>query len=383
MPKRKLGWVPALTHLKKRGMGRVRLPNQPDIYFGPPGVWPAKQKTAPREVEEAYRKVIAAWVAAGGANASGPVRVGGKGSGGLLVAELAAAYLAYTQEHYQKRGKPTGEHRKTKVIYDVMKKLFASLLAADFGPKESRAVRDELLRTGTRKRETVSEHGTRLRAMFSWGEMEGMVPESVAMAVRGTRWFAAGQTGGGKVRKKPVPIEDVEKTLPHLSSMVRAMVEVHRRTGMRPQEVCMMRVSDITDDGDGLWTYEARDDANKLAHRGIPKIVLLGPRCQEILRPYLSAARKRGGDGWLFPTRRGTGITPRHYGRLVREACERAGVTPWSPGRLRHSRLTETMKRYGIDGAQAEAGHLSPNMTRRYTSAAQDDLVRKIAKESG
>lgn len=383
MPRRKTsgGWSPKLTHLKHREIGRVRLPGQGDVYFGPAGVWPAGEKEPPTEVEEAYRKAVADWLAAGGEKMVPRTREGTK------IADLAAAYLVHVEKTYRKRGRPTAEYRHTQAVCRPLGELFADVPADEFGAKESRAVRDELLRGQTCSKSTIQSYGARLKAMFAWGELEGMVAEQTMLAVQAVRWFGRGvmarETPG---RKQPVPRGDVNKTLPHAPPHVQAMVNLQLVTGMRVMEVSYLRANDIIDEKNGLWRYEARDAANKLAHRGIPKVVYLGKKARKILRPWLKKARKQGPDTWVFPLtcRDPDWGRDNNYRNAIGDACEKAGVPLWSPGRLRHSRGIETERRYGEAAAQAELGHTSPQMTKKhYTHSLRDELARKVARESG
>ena len=383
MPRRRTGWVPALTHLRDRQMGRVRLPGRPDVYFGPAGVWPAQQRTPPASVAREYKRVIAEWLASGGEPAPPPVD-----TTNFSVCELVDAYKRHIEQTYRKRGKPTSLLSSVRSACRPLLRLYGDLPAARFGAGELRALRNELLRDGTRSKATVLQYAGHVRTMFAWGEQEGLVPEAVVAVLRGTRLFGRGHTARVTPgRKRPVAIEDVERTLPELPPAPRAMVQLQLLTGMRPEEVCYARAGDFTED-DGLLRYEAREDANKLAHLGVPKIVYLGPRAREIIRPFLDEARQHGPDAWVFTTRQVWNgavrcYTPTYYRRVVGEACARAGVPHYSPGRLRHTRLSQTRKRYTKDGAQAEAGHLHPEMTGRYTDSVLDELARKIARETG
>jgi len=369
--------------MKKREVGRIRIPGKPDIYLGSVGSWPARQKNPPANILNEYRRIIADWLASGGE--SRPESVS---AGGVTIAQLVKLYAKHVAKNYRKRDRPTSRLRQVINATTPLLRLFPVLPVALFGAKESRAVRDELLRNGKRGKGTIQTYGSALRAMFSWGEQEGLVPETVAVVVRGTRWFGRGQqarrTPG---RKRPVILEDVQKTLPELPAAPRAMVELQLLTGMRPEEVCFMRAGDFTEDGD-LLRYDARDDCNKLAHLGVAKTVYLGPRCKEIISVFLTRSRAVGPDAWLFCAPkawvRGNGhYSPAYYGNVIREACKRAGVKRWSVGALRHTRLSETRRRYDKEHAQAEAGHLNPHQVGVYTDSVLDELARKVARETG
>jgi len=53
---------------------------------------------------------------------------------------------------------------------------------------------------------------------------------------------------------RPVDLETVEATLPHLTRHVSAMIQVQLLTGARPGEVCIMRGCDLNRTGP-VWLY--------------------------------------------------------------------------------------------------------------------------------
>ncbi len=63
-----------------------------------------------------------------------------------------------------------------------------------------------------------------------------------------------------------------------------AIVELQRLTGMRSGEVVIMRGCDLDMSGK-LWLY--RLESHKTQHHGHERVVEIGPRAQEIIRPFL------------------------------------------------------------------------------------------------
>jgi integrase len=76
----------------------------------------------------------------------------------------------------------------------------------------------------------------------------------------------------------------VEATLPHVSPQVGAMIRLQPLTGMRPGEVVLIRACDI-DRSETAWTY--RPERHKMQHLGHERPIFLGPKAQEVLRPFL------------------------------------------------------------------------------------------------
>jgi transposase len=70
------------------------------------------------------------------------------------------------------------------------------------------------------------------------------------------------------------------------------MVSLQRLTGMRSGEVCIMRSREF-DTSESPWVYTP--ESHKTEHHGRTRRVYLGPRAQEILRPWMSA------DGTTYP----------------------------------------------------------------------------------
>jgi integrase len=55
-------------------------------------------------------------------------------------------------------------------------------------------------------------------------------------------------------------------------------------TGMRPNEVVQMRGRDLNMSGK-IWWY--RPEHHKLEHMDVERVIPIGPKAQEILRPWL------------------------------------------------------------------------------------------------
>jgi integrase len=62
------------------------------------------------------------------------------------------------------------------------------------------------------------------------------------------------------------------------------MIGLQRLTGMRPQEVCLLRTCDL-DMSRPVWVYTPRE--HKTEHHGRDRRVYFGPRAQEVVRPWI------------------------------------------------------------------------------------------------
>lgn len=96
---------------------------------------------------------------------------------------------------------------------------------------------------------------------------------------------------------RAVPDVYVDAALPHMPRAVAAMVLVQRWTGCRPSEVAQMRGCELGMGGD-VWEYRPR--SHKLDHQaGKDRIIMVGPRAQEVIRPWLKPDR----SAYLFDPR--------------------------------------------------------------------------------
>ena len=186
-----------------------------------------------------------------------------------------------------------------------------------------------------------------------------------------------GRTKAKEGRKVlPVPDADVERTLRHLPPVLQAMVRTQRLTGARPAEVCRLRPCDVDRSGAVWWYRPAR---HKTEAHGIDRVIAIGPKAQDVLRPYLlrhEAApcfspleavdqrmdekherRKTPLSCGTKPTgRRDSRIRPFYdagsYRRAIHRVCHVKGIPRWSPNQLRHTRATEVRAESGYEAAR-------------------------------
>jgi integrase len=203
-----------------------------------------------------------------------------------------------------------------------------------------------------------------------------------------------------------VPEEHIRAVLPHLSPQVATMVQLQHLCGARPQEVILIRPRDVII-GPHVWLYQPC--RHKTEHLDRSKVIMLGPKAQEVLRPWLdrdpdlycfvpaeatawnlSRSRRRvipirvGSRVGKAQTRRVPGqcYTRHSYRLAIQRACRRAGIPVWSPHRLRHTRATTIRQVYGLEAAKAVLGHTDTKITEIY--AERDvELASKIMKEIG
>jgi integrase len=204
------------------------------------------------------------------------------------------------------------------------------------------------------------------------------------------------------------------------------MVRFQRLTGCRPAEVCILRACDVDTSGE-VWSY--RPESHKTEHRGRNRLIFIGPKAQDVLRPYLlrdttsycfvpaESEKKRRAEvhtrrrtPLCYGNRPGTNRRRRprrfpgdHYTtagyrraidravvlanrRAAQEAQARSEEPPatipsWSPNQLRHTAATEIRRAYGLEAAQTVLGHAKADVTQVYAerdAALAAEVMRKI-----
>jgi integrase len=198
--------------------------------------------------------------------------------------EVLAAFWKHANSYYIKNGKPTNEIDALRIVIRDAKLLFGHELAADFGPKKLKAVRQLWIDRG-QARPTINKNMRRLTRIFRWAVEEEMVPGELLPNLTAVPGLKKGRCQSPEPEPiLPVGLATVEETIPHMTPVLADMVRFQLLTGARPGEVCRMRPCDI-DRSNEVWEYV--DDDHKTSHHGRTRTVFIGPEAQAILRPYL------------------------------------------------------------------------------------------------
>jgi integrase len=274
--------TPAYRLHKQSGQAIVTLPDgqggRHDCLLGP--------YDSPESRAE-YDRLIAEWLAAGRRLAPRQAP-----ADGISVNELILAYWPTVEAYYRRPdGTATSEVENIRLALRPLKALYGHTPAADFDSLALEAVRGEMIRAG-RCRSRINRDVARIKRLFKWGGAKKHVPAAVWHGLLTVENLHAGRSEA-KERPpvQPVAEEVVNATLPFLRPQPAAMVLLQLYTGMRPGEVIVMRTMDLEMAGP-VWTYRPGSERgpagqHKTAHRGHQRVIHLGPRAQEVLKPWL------------------------------------------------------------------------------------------------
>jgi integrase len=279
-------------------------------------------------------------------------------------------------------------------------------------------------------RKQINKHVGRIRRVFRWAAGQEMVPPELPMGLDCVEGLQRGRCAAKESEAvKPVLVAVVVALLPTLPPTLRAMVELQLLTGMRPQEVRLLRPCDVErgngdggDGGDGhddaaAWIY--RPKVHKTAYREGDggeggRVIPLGPKARAVLLPWLErtapearcftpanhkeeryAALRAKRASKVQPSQRcrrkpvaelkkvaGDEFTDHGYASLVRAAAERAGLPGFHPNQIRHTVGTEVRRRFGLEAAQVVLGHTKADVTQVYAERDMK-LALMVAGEVG
>ena len=417
--------APKYRHHKARNSARVNIDGR-DHYLGPydsPESW------------EKYHRLLAEHAAGLRVEGLAPAGTARVAAPPLTVAGLALAYARHCDRHYRKPdGAPMAELGHVRLAIRFARKVHGSTRADEFGPLALKAVRQAMVDAGL-ARITVNQRVARVVRMFRWAAENEVLPASIYQALDSVEGLKKGRTAARESKVvRPVGEADVEAIRPFVSPQVWAIVELLRLTGARAGEITPMRTADVDRSGD-VWVYRPRH--HKTEGHGHERIIVLGPRAIEVLRPWLRAdtaaplfqpreaievLRQRRRE------RRATKLTPSQRARTrkaapikapgliyevravywsITKACRRAFPHPtlagveaadltdanraelkawhkahhWHPHQLRHALATSIRAAYGLEAAQKVLGHSRARTTEIYaerTLAAAAEVMREV-----
>jgi integrase len=357
MPKKKF---PGYRLHKASGLAIVTLSGK-DVYLGEHGT---------KESHARYDRAIAEWVIRGRSKAESLPSIN----------SLTKAYSAHAEQHYLKNNSLTSAYALARRAWSKLDEMYGDTLAAEFTPVRFVAMRESWINSGM-ARSSVNRYAAFAKEIFRWGVEVGFVPTEILVGLRAVRGLQQGRSRARETdRIMPATMDQIEKTLSKASPSVAARIRVQLLTGMRPGEVCSIRRVDIDRSRD-IWLY--KPEHHKTEHKGKSRVILLGPKAQEILAKWLDGASAE--KSFIFYGH-GNKSRPKHpttqYRDDIQLAARRSGVALWHPNQLRHNAATTIRKAAGIEQARIALGHSSTSMTEIY---AEEDLdkIRDVMRQIG
>lgn len=355
---------------------------------------------------EAYDRFVAEWLSHGRRMPPQPTDIEPRL---LTINQLVDQFSAW----FERRGVTKGRRGTMAMACRLLRELYGSTPAADFGPNKLRAFRAAGLAGNPNanppraawSRTTANTRTTCARQVFKFAVSHELLPEPQLRSLATVEAIAKGE---GKPAQKVMPVKygDVWRTSRHLTRPVRGLITLQLLSAARGDEIVRLRLMDIDMSSD-VWSVRITE--HKTAHTGGQRVLYFGPRAQKALRPFLNASRRI--DEPLFDPRESNAEAKRRgakgsrrdgqpqaasktdrqisncyttdsYRRAVARACKAAGVPPWSPHQLRHTAGTRARRIAGLDGAQAYLGHAHANVTERYAEL-DFEKARDIARRIG
>jgi integrase len=267
MPKLSENTVPSYRLHRQSGQAVVTFCGR-DILLGHHGSAASKAE---------YRRRVAEWFANN--------RQSIQEEADFSIAELIAAFKAHAEKYYRRPdGTETDEVKSFRRALRPLRELYGSKLAREFGPLALETVRSRMIQLGW-CRTSINHNVARIKHVFKWAVSRELVPASIHHAIITLSGLRAGRSEAiESLPVEPVPDHVVDATVRHLSSVVATMVRLQRLTGARPGEICQMITADIDTTGP-VWIYKPA--AHKTAHHGHQRSIFIGPKAQEVLRPFL------------------------------------------------------------------------------------------------
>jgi integrase len=355
MGRRRKGTPPA--YRRHRSGQAFSVYNKKSYYFGRHGSAESRRK---------YREFIQKWERL---EVVPPGKV-------QTVGDLVAAFMLFAKRFYVgPDGKPTSRLGCYRVYLQPLVEGWEENPADDFGRADLKAVQARWAQTLARS--TCNFALSMVKRLFRWGVKEEMVRPETLTALQTVEGLPAGR---GLARETepvlPVPDEDLEATLAQAPQQIADMARVQLLIACRAGELRRMRGDEIDwkERPDGVWKFVP--SRHKGSHRGKTQVYFVGPRAQKVLLTYLAKAA----GGYLFPTGRTPYYADVSYRDALKNAARRAGVKPWSPGRLRHNALTRYDEAAGIQAASTVVGHARVETSQIYAEKNKRQAAELVAR---
>jgi integrase len=241
-----------------------------------------------------------------------------------------------------------GQHNRLTNLCDLLDQKHGDESPDEFGPRKLEALRDQFLADGVCRKYANCKARLVVR-IIKHGVSRELVSADRIAALESLEPLKIGQGREG-ARRTGVSVGDIERTLPHLSAVLQAMVRVQLATAMRPSELFRMTPAMIDRSGT-TWFY--RPEKHKTAGKGVVKAVPILEDARAALTPYLFG----DADQLCFKTGIGTPWNKDSYRIAITRAAKTAKVTRWTPYAIRHTTAQSVRDAVGPEFVQSLLGH--------------------------
>jgi integrase len=208
----------------------------------------------------------------------------------LTISRLAILFVDYSREYYRKDGKETSEVHSIQTALRPLVKKCGRDKVSRFGPRRLKEVRDAMIELNW-ARTGVNAAIRRITRMLRWAVENELAEASVYEACKAVTGLRKGRSVAREPAPvKPVPLADIDAVKPFLPAQLWAMIQIQLLSGMRPGEVCSLRLADIDRSGE-VWEF--KPPSHKTQHHGRERIVFLGPKAQKLIQPFMTTDEER------------------------------------------------------------------------------------------
>ncbi|MDO4574174.1 MAG: site-specific integrase [Planctomycetia bacterium] len=310
-----------------------------------------------------------------------------KGQAEMVVLELIEKYLVKMQDH--------SHYEKVKIMCRTVLEMFGEVPLSAFGPLALARCRQVWVDRNL-TRNYINKLTNWVVRMFTWGVSQEMVPYDVVARLRTMEPLKPGEARDNPPRED-VKNDDVLRTLPFLTPIVRDMVILQRISGMRPSELFRMTLEQFSRREADLWIYQPFQ--HKTQHFSKTRVIAFGRFEVSILQKYAVEAEPDRlffsprvawvQRGWhLGGNRAAEAFTRDVYNAAIRRAIKQANahakasgsreVAHWTPYQLRHAAATFVSLLLDEASASTALGHASPTVTKLYDHSAAEKAARMV-----
>lgn len=284
--------------------------------------------------------------------------------------ELAVSYLSFRKDELDKRD------------HDNIRKTFE--LAADFYPNSSTDDWDaevlEAFQKFLNEHYTITgikKHINFFRQVFNWGMRKHLVSSVVCFELSQVPPLRP-----DRCRKNPkrtvINRRVFESQLKYYPRVIADMMQMQLLTGMRPNEVCQVNLSEIDKTlFSDRWIYAPQ--LHKTAWRGKERNILFGQSVREIIDRNASQWR----DAVFVSVKKRKPYTEPNYARTISKIQKKYSLQKFVPYQLRHTAFTEVAAEFGIELADVFVGHCTKGIAAVYDHSELERQWFVVSRRQG